>query len=169
MNTLQLLYSSNMEVGLRNNCWFEVWPSSQEKMIHGLHLTSTFWNLQLVSCTSTTTRESGRHSLKLSSLWNTERHPGTCRNGYKGGPKTPQNLFVKNCVYSYMFKLQSPSMYSPFDAIHLLRWFFYCSKQFLNLSILMPFSASALFCFTSSTSTKHFPLRAFFMGGGARK
>ena len=44
-----------------------------------------------------------------------------------------------------MFKLQSPSKYSPFDAIHLLRRFFHCSKQFLNSSILMPFSTSAIF------------------------
>ena len=40
----------------------------------------------------------------------------------------------------------SPSKYSQFDAIHLLRHFFHCWKQFLNLLILMPFSASAIFC-----------------------
>ena len=62
-----------------------------------------------------------------------------------------------------MFKLQSPSKYSPLDAVYLLRCF-NCSKQFLNLSILMPFSASAVFCFTSSsTSAKCFPLRTFFI------
>ena len=63
------------------------------------------------------------------------------------------NLFIKNCVfflvcvciYSYMFKLQLPSKYFPFDAIYLSRCFFHLSKQFLNLSILMPFSASAIF------------------------
>ena len=41
----------------------------------------------------------------------------------RGDPK-PQNLFIKKlCIYSYMFKLQSPSKYSPSDAIHLLRIF----------------------------------------------
>ena len=82
---------------------------------------------------------------------------------YKGGyTKKPELIYKKLCIYSYMFKLQSPSKYSPFDAIHLLRFFFHCSKQFLNSSILMPFSASAIFCFTYSTLTKHFPLRPFF-------
>ena len=42
------------------------------------------------------------------------------------------NLFIKNCIYSFMFKFQSPSRYSPFDAINLSRHFFHCSKQFLN-------------------------------------
>ena len=63
-----------------------------------------------------------------------------------------------------MFKLQSPSKYSPFDAIHPLRHFS-TSKQFLNLSILIPFTASAIFCFTSSTSAKCFSLRTFFIQG----
>ena len=43
-----------------------------------------------------------------------------------------------------MFKLQSPSKYSPFDAIHLSRCFFHCSKQFLNSLILMPFKKAFL-------------------------
>ena len=61
-----------------------------------------------------------------------------------------------------MFKLQLPSQFSPFDAIHLSRHFLHCSKQFLNLSILMPFATSAIFCFTSFTSAQCFPLRTFF-------
>ena len=61
-----------------------------------------------------------------------------------------------------MFKLQSPSKYSTFDAIHLLRCFFHCSKRFLNLLIWVPFSASAVFCFTSSTLAKCFPLKTSF-------
>ena len=48
-----------------------------------------------------------------------------------------------------------------FNAIHLSRYFFQCSKQCLNSSILMPFSASVVFCFTSSTSATHFPSRIF--------
>ena len=68
-----------------------------------------------------------------------------------GPPKKTEFIFFKLCIYSNMFKFQSPSKYSPFDAIHLLRLLFYCSEQFLNLTTLMPFSASAIFCFTSST------------------
>ena len=64
-------------------------------------------------------------------------------------------------MYSYMFKLQSPSKYSLFDVIHLPRHFFHCSKQFLNSSILMPFSTSAVFCFISSTLAKRFHSKAF--------
>ena len=53
-----------------------------------------------------------------------------------GTPQKTQNLFIKKlCIYSSMFTLQSPSKYSPFDAIYLLRHFFHCSKQFLNSSI----------------------------------
>ena len=63
-----------------------------------------------------------------------------------------------------MFKIQSLSKYSPLAAIHILRCFFHCSKQFLNPSILMPFSASAIFRFTSSALVKLFPLRAFYIG-----
>ena len=73
------------------------------------------------------------------------------------------------CIYSYMFELQSPSKCYPFDAIHLSRHFFHCSKQFLNSLILMPFSASAIFCFTSFTLAKHFPLGPFFIWGSKNK
>ena len=87
---------------------------------------------------------------------------------YKGGPKKSQNLLIKMCTYSYMFKLPSPSKCPPCDAMHLSRYFFHCSKLW-NLSILMPFSASTVFCFTSSTSAKCFPLRLFFMKGNKRE
>ena len=55
------------------------------------------------------------------------------------GTQKEQNLFIKSCVCSYMFKLQSPSEYFPFDVIHQSRRFLYCSKQFLNSSVLIPF------------------------------
>ena len=54
----------------------------------------------------------------------------------------------KNCVFILIFKLQSPSKYSPFDVIHLSKHFFHYSKQFLNSVILMLFEtlvASAFF------------------------
>ena len=75
----------------------------------------------------------------------------------------------KLCIDSHMFKLQLPSKYSALDAIHRSRCFFHCSKQFLNSSILMPFSASVVFCFTSPTLTKRFSLRTFFHPGKQKK
>ena len=69
-----------------------------------------------------------------------------------------------------MFKLQSPSKYSPFDAMHLSRRFFSTApKQLLDLLILMPFSASAVFCFTSSHVSKLFPFEDFFSSGETKQ
>ena len=79
-----------------------------------------------------------------------------------------RNLFIKVCIYSYLLKLQAPSKYSPFDAINLWKYFFHCSKQFLNLSILMTFSVSTVFCFISFTS-KHILWRTFFIQGNNKK
>ena len=62
-----------------------------------------------------------------------------------------------------MFKLQSPSKFSPFDVIHLSRRFSPLAKQSLNSSILMPFSASDIFGFSSWPLAKCFPLRTFFI------
>ena len=78
-------------------------------------------------------------------------------------------IYKKLCIYSHMFKLQSPSKYSPFDAVHPWRHFTHCSEQFQNSLIWMPFSAFAIFCFTSSTSAKPFPLRTFFHPGKQKK
>ena len=42
-----------------------------------------------------------------------------------------------------MFKLQSPSKYSPFDATHLIETLFHCSEVFE----LIDFDAVYCFCF----------------------
>ena len=68
-----------------------------------------------------------------------------------------------------MFKLQSPSKYSPFDAIHLFETFFPLLKQFLNLSILIPFSASAVFLFCFFHISKMFAFEDFFHPGKQKK
>ena len=81
-----------------------------------------------------------------------------------GGAKPQEFIYIKFCIHFYMFKLDSPSRYSSSDAMHLLRHFFHCSKQFLNSSILMPFSASAIFCSTYSTLAKRFSLSTFSYG-----
>ena len=80
-----------------------------------------------------------------------------------------QKFYEKLCIYSYMFKLQSPSKYSPFYAKHLLRHFFHCSKQFLNSSILMPFSSSAVFLCHLFHISKMFPFENFFHPGKQQK
>ena len=73
-------------------------------------------------------------------------------------------------MYSYMFKLQSLSKFSLSDTIHLSRFFFplhyivFWACQFWCLLVLLSF-----FCFTTSTSAKHFPLRAFFHPGRQTK
>ena len=80
----------------------------------------------------------------------------------QGGDLKNQNLFIK-IVYLFLHVSISVTLQcSPFDAIYLSRHFFHCSKMFLKSLILMPFSVSADFCFTSSTLTKHFPLWTFF-------
>ena len=77
---------------------------------------------------------------------------------------------LKSCVLILnMFKLQTPSKYSPFHAIHLLRCFVHCSKQFLNSSISMPFSASTVFSFHLFHIGKMFPFENFFSTGETRK
>ena len=78
------------------------------------------------------------------------------------------NLFIETYIHSYMFNLQPPSKYSPFDAIHLSRHFSTIQNSFWTCRF-WSFSASAIFCFTSSTSAKYFPLRTFFTQGNKKK
>ena len=61
-----------------------------------------------------------------------------------------------------MFRFLSPSKYSPLHAIHLTRHFS-CTKQFSNVSVLMPFSASAIFSFhLFRIISKAFPIWGLF-------
>ena len=64
-----------------------------------------------------------------------------------------------------MFKLQSPSKYSPFKTIQLSRCFSHCSKRFLNSLILMPFS----FLFHLFHISKTLPFEDFFHQGKLKK
>ena len=74
----------------------------------------------------------------------------------------------KLCVYSYMFKLQSASKFSTFDAMHLWRCFIPAQESFwihrfwcllvLLLAFVLPLPHS-------STS----PLRTFFIQGNKKK
>ena len=64
----------------------------------------------------------------------------------RGDPDiTLEFIYKKLCIYSYMFKLQSSSKYSPFDTITYWDGFFsHCSKRFSTLQfwcllVLLPF------------------------------
>ena len=63
--------------------------------------------------------------------------------------KTPRICLLKMCIYSSMLKLQLPSKYSPFDAIHLLRLFSSTqnscwTRRFWCLLVLLLFFVSPL-------------------------
>ena len=58
-------------------------------------------------------------------------------------PQNPEFIYKKLCIYSYMFKLQSPSKYSPFDVIHLWRLFF---SLFKTVFEHINFDAFLCFC-----------------------
>ena len=79
------------------------------------------------------------------------------------------NLFIKMCVLILTCLNFSHLQIVVIWCNTAIETFFHWSKQFLNLSVLMPFSASAVFCFTSSTSTKCFLLRTFFFIQGNKK
>ena len=68
-----------------------------------------------------------------------------------------------------MFKLQSPSKYSPFDAIHLSRCWSHCSKQCLNLSILIPSSAFDIVSPHPHGQSVSFCGLSFFWGNNNKK
>ena len=79
-----------------------------------------------------------------------------------GDPKPPKFIYKKLCIYSYMFKFQSPSKYSPCDAIHLWWLFSTAENSFWPHQCWCLLVFSAVFCLTSSMLAKHFPLSTFF-------
>ena len=88
---------------------------------------------------------------------------------YEEGPRNPGTFKWKIVYYPYMFKLQSPSKYSPFDAIHLLRLFPTAQNSFWTcwfwcLLVLLLFFVSPL-----PHQQKYFPLRTFFIQGNIKK
>ena len=85
----------------------------------------------------------------------------------RGDPQNMEFIYKKLHICFYIFKLQSPSKYSLFDAIHLSRCFPICLQQSLNLLVLMPFKY--FLCSAFSTSAKSFPFRIFFIQGNKQK
>ena len=77
-------------------------------------------------------------------------------------------FILKHCV----FILTCLNFSHLQSALHLMQYTYrdgFSTAQFLSLSILMSFSASAVFCFTSSASVKCFFLRTFFLLGNKKK
>ena len=87
----------------------------------------------------------------------------------RGTPKK-WNLFFKNCVFILTclnfshLQITLHVMHNTYQHI-----FFHCSKLFLNSSILMPFCASAIFCFTSPTEQNISLWGPFFHPGNKTK
>lgn len=85
---------------------------------------------------------------------------------YEGGP-TELECTYKNRICSHRFKLESPSKYS------LMQCTYWDTRpmalQFVSASLWRPFSASAMFCFTSSTISKAFPLEGLVIWGNKNK
>ena len=81
---------------------------------------------------------------------------------YEGWPPKNRNLFIKICVFiltrlnfSHLQSTLHLMQYSHWDVFPLLKTVFKVTD--------MPFSASAIFCFTYSTLAVCFPLRTFFI------
>ena len=83
-------------------------------------------------------------------------------------PPKQESICRKLSIYSYMFKLQSPTKSSSFDVIHVSRHFFHFSKVFELVNFDAFFGASVMCCFISSTLAKCFPLRTFFIEGNKK-
>ena len=103
----------------------------------------------------------------------THTHQRNPWNHHTEGGTKKWNLFVKN----YILILTYLNFSHLQRALHLMQYsyrgvFATAQRQFLNSSILMPFSASAIFlfvCFTSSILAKCFPLRTFLFQGNKKK
>ena len=117
---------------------------------------------KLTMCTFQTELQSGPHCMAAC----TRGEPG--KKTKKTQTHKTEFLYKKLRTYSYVCELQSPSKY-----LHLIQYtyqdVFSTVQKFSNSLIVMPFSVSAIFCFTSSTSGKHFPLRSFFHLGKQTK
>ena len=82
----------------------------------------------------------------------------------RGDPQN-WNLFIKNCVF-ILTHLNFSHLQSTLHVMqYIYRDFFSSTQKFLKSFIFMPFSASAVFCFTSSPSAKRFSLKIFFIWG----
>ena len=87
---------------------------------------------------------------------------------YMSGTPQNQNLFIKNCVFIFTC-LKFSHLQSTLHLIQYWDIFSNYSKQFLNLLILMPFNASAVFCFTSWSTSANIPLWGLFSSEETKK
>ena len=66
--------------------------------------------------------------VSISSINTKSKQWSTMATIQRGDPKNMEFIYKTLCIYSYMFKLQSPSKYSAFDVKQLLGHFTHCSK-----------------------------------------
>ena len=92
-----------------------------------------------------------------------------CVGGGTTPRKNPEFIYKKACFYSPTFKLQSPSMYPPFDAARLVRRVLPCSELFWTCQLWCVLVLVLFFGSLVSTSAKLFPLRIFFHPGKQKK
>ena len=108
-----------------------------------------------------------------SSLLLCELHSQASSPIWGGTQNKLEFIYKKLYIYSYVFKLQSTSKYSPFDAIHPWRLFSHCSKQFLSLWILVPVVLLLFFLFVCLFHFFHiskiFPFEDFFHPGKQKR
>ena len=71
-------------------------------------------------------------------------------------------IYKKLCIYSYMFKPQSPSKYSPLDAMHLLKHFFPLLKTGFELIHFDAFQCLCHFLVHLFYTGKMIPFKDFF-------
>ena len=77
------------------------------------------------------------------------------------------NWALKKALSTHILNL--PPVSQDFNSLLLLIDLIYDDDKMLSSLILMPFSASAIFCLASSTLGKCFPLRTFFIRGDKNK
>ena len=99
-----------------------------------------------------------------------DREPLLSNVQIRGGGWQKWNFFVR----TFVFTLTCLDFSHLHSILHLRPYIhqsiiFYGSKQFLNVLILIPVSASAMFCFTSSTLVKHFLLKTVLKSGETEK
>ena len=101
-------------------------------------------------------------TLYLTVFWKCQGEVDIHGKNMRGDPPKSQNLFTK------IVFIPTCLNFSHFQStLHLMQYtyqdiFFYCSKQFLNSSILIPFSASAGFLFHLFYISKMFPFEDIF-------
>ena len=97
----------------------------------------------------------------------TKQRTWLLRDGEGRPPQKMEFIYKKLCILMYLhFRLLQSTLHLMQNTYQDV---FSTLQNGFWISILMTFRAFAVFCFTSSTSAKHFPLRTFFIWGNKKK